>query len=144
MAAEPHERDNARERAEEASTQDVVILLRAILGPRLVLSIAGARTPGCVANWAQGHGRLSGWAEVRLRIALELSLLIVEADGLEAARGWMTRRDPALGGRSPLGVIAEDPPRLARAVLLEAARVSLRRGDVTARLVPSGPPEAAA
>jgi hypothetical protein len=144
MAAERDERYSARQRAEEAPTQDVVILLRAILGPRLVVSIAGVRTPGCVANWAQGHGRPGGWREVRLRIALELSLLIMEAEGLEAARGWMLRRDPGLGGRSPLGVIAEDPPRRARRILLETARVSLRRGDVTARLVPSGPPEATA
>ncbi|MBA3263474.1 MAG: hypothetical protein H0T69_13590 [Thermoleophilaceae bacterium] len=79
-----------------------------------------------------------------MRIALELALLIVDAEGLEAARGWMVRRDPDLRGRSPLGVLAQDPPRLARDRLVEAARVSLRRGDVTARLVPPGPPEAAA
>lgn len=141
MAAETHERHSARNRAEKAPTQDVVILLRAILGPQLVLSIAGVRTPGCVANWAQGQGRPSGWGEVRLRIALELALLIMEAEGLEAARRWMLRRDPRLDGRSPLGVIAEDSPRCARQVLLEAARVSLRHGDFTARLVPSGPPQ---
>jgi hypothetical protein len=141
MAVEPLERKDVKERAETASTPEVVMLLRAILGPQLVLSIAGARAPTCVAGWSQGRGRPSGVGEVRLRIALELALLILEAEGLEAARGWMLRRDPGLDGRSPLGVIAEDPPRRARRVLREAAHMSLRHGDLIARLVPSGPPQ---
>jgi hypothetical protein len=138
MAAELERRD-AERRAETAPIADVVMLLRAILGPQVVLSIAGARNPGSVAQWAQGHGRPKGWAEVRLRIALELSLLIIDAEGLEAARAWMVRRDPTLTGRSPLGVLAEEAPRVARETLLGAARGSLERGDVMARLVPSGP-----
>src|SRR5215218_2169033 len=110
MAAESLERQDAKERAETASTQEVVMLLRAILGPELVLSIAGARAPGCVAAWAQGHGRLSAVGERRLRIALELALVILEGDGLDAAKVWLLRRDPELAGRSPLGVLAEEPP----------------------------------
>jgi hypothetical protein len=100
MAAELERRD-AEGRAETAPLEDVVMLLRAILGPQLVVSIAGARTPGCVAGWAQGHGRPKGWGEVRLRIALELALLIVDAEGLEAARAWFARRvrrSPETGG----------------------------------------------
>jgi hypothetical protein len=138
MATELERRD-AKGRAETAPIEDVVILLRAILGPRLVVSIAGARTPGSVAQWAQGHGRPKGWGEVRLRIALELALLIVDAESLDAARAWLLRRDPALEGRSPLGVLAEEPTRVARERLLGAARESVRRGDFAARLVPSGP-----
>jgi hypothetical protein len=139
MAAESPGRQDAGERAETAATQEVVMLLRAILSPQLVLSIAGARTPGCVAAWAQGQGRLGGVGEVRLRIAFELALIIMETEGLEATRGWFLRRDPRLDGRSPLGVLAEEPPRRARRRLLEAARMSLRRGEIAARLVPSGP-----
>jgi hypothetical protein len=143
MAAELLERKDARERAETASTPEVVMLLRAILGPQLVLSIAGARAPSCVTGWSQGHGRPSGVGEVRLRIALELALVILEGEGLEAANSWLVRRDPRLEGRSPLGVLAQEPPRRAREMLLEAAHKSLRRGDVTGRLVRSGPlPEA--
>jgi hypothetical protein len=59
MAAELERRD-VEGRAETAPLEDVVMLLRAILGPQLVVSIAGARTPGCVAAWAQGHGRPKG------------------------------------------------------------------------------------
>lgn len=139
MAVELLERQDATERAETASTPEVVMLLRAILGPQLVLSIAGARAPGCVAGWTQGHGRPSGAAEARLRIALELVLVILEGEGLEAANGWLVRRDPRLEGRSPLGVLAEEPPRVAREMLLAAAQESLRRGDVTRRLVGPGP-----
>jgi hypothetical protein len=139
MAAEPLERQDAKERAATASTPEVVMLVRAILGPQLVLSIAGARAPGCVAGWSQGHGRPSGVGEVRLRIALELVLVILEGEGLEAANSWLVRRDPRLDGRSPLGVLAQEPPRLARETLLEAAHESLRRGDITRRLVRSGP-----
>jgi hypothetical protein len=143
MAAELLERQDARERAETASTPEVVMLLRAILGPQLVLSIAGARAPGCVAGWTQGHGRPSGAGEVRLRIALELVLVILEGEGLDAASAWLVRRDPRLEGRSPLGVLAGEPPRVARETLLATAHDALQRGDVTGRLVRSGPlPEA--
>jgi hypothetical protein len=126
MAAELLEGQDAGERADTASTQEVVMLLRAILGPQLVLSISGARTPGCVAGWAQGRGRLPGAGEVRLRIALEVVLLVLEGEGLEAARDWIVRRDPGLNGRSPLGVLAQEPPRAARRRLLLSARASLR------------------
>jgi hypothetical protein len=142
MAAKSLECQDARERAETASTQEVVMLLRAILGPQLVLSIAGAHTPGCVAGWAQGRGRLPGAGEARLRIALELALVILEGEGLEAAKGWLVRRDPLLEGRSPLGVLAQEPLRQARRRLLDAASMSLRRGESGARLVPPGRPEA--
>jgi hypothetical protein len=101
------------------------MLLRAILGPQLVLAIAGARTPGSVASWAQGRGRLSALGEVRLRIALELALLILEEEGLEAARGWIVRRDSDLGGRSPLGVLDPEPSHLARRQLVRAASQAL-------------------
>jgi hypothetical protein len=138
MAAEVLESRDARERAKRASTPEVVMLLRAILGPQLVLSIAGARAPSCVTGWSQGHGRPSSVGEVRLRIALELALVILEGEGLEAASSWLVRRDPRLEGRSPLGVLAEEPPRVARETLLAAARQSLREGDVTRRLVRAG------
>jgi hypothetical protein len=125
MAVESLEGQDVRQRADTASTQEVVMLMRAILGPQLVLSIAGARTPGCVASWAQGRGRLPGTGEVRLRIALEGVLVVLEGDGLEAARDWIVRRDPVLDGRSPLGVLALEPPCAARRRLLQSARASL-------------------
>lgn len=140
MAVELHDGGSAARRAETAPIEDVVMLLRAILGPQLVASIAGRRTQSCVAGWTQGRGRLSALGQVRLRIALELVLVIVEADGIEAARNWLARRDPALEGRSPLAVLAQEPPRQARRTLLRNARTSLRRGDVSARIVPGGRP----
>jgi hypothetical protein len=136
MAIDSLEGQDARERADTASTQDVVMLLRAILGPQLVLSIAGARTPACVGGWAQGRGRPAPDGEMRLRIALELALIVLEGEGLDAARAWISRRDPLLDGRSPLGVLAQESPRIARRELLRSARASLSE---RAALVRSGP-----
>lgn len=99
-------------------------LLRAILGPELVASLAGDRTRRCVVGWAQGRDRPSEPGQMRLRIALELVLLVMEGEGIEAARDWLLRREQILDGRSPLALLAQERPVRARRTLVAAARAS--------------------
>jgi hypothetical protein len=139
MAVETWERGTAAAaRAEAAPIEEVVMLLRAILGPELVASIARNRTRGCVAGWAQGRDRPSDTTAKRLRVALEVVLLVMEDEGIEAARAWLLRTHRLLGRRSPLAVLAEERPLRARRLLVPAARAPGRRGDPGVRLVPFG------
>jgi hypothetical protein len=139
MAVDIREGSRAAARAETASIEEVVMLLRAVLGPELVASIAGNKT-GCVAAWAQGRYHPGDTAARRLRIALELVLVVMEGEGIEAARSWLLRPDRTLEGRSPLAVLAEQRPLRTRRTLLAAAAASLRRGDAGPSSVSSGRP----
>jgi hypothetical protein len=140
MAVDIREGSRAAARAETASIEEVVMLLRAVLGPELVASIAGNKTRGCVAAWAQGRDHPGDTAARRLRIALELVLVVMEGEGIEAARSWLLRPDRTLEGRSPLAVLAEQRPLRTRRTLLAAAAASLRRGDAGPSSVSSGRP----
>jgi hypothetical protein len=140
MAVDIREGSRAAARAETASIEEVVMLLRAVLGPELVASIAGNKTRGCVAAWAQGRYHPGDTAARRLRIALELVLVVMEGEGIEAARSWLLRPDRTLEGRSPLAVLAEQRPLRTRRTLLAAAAASLRRGDAGPSSVSSGRP----
>jgi hypothetical protein len=137
MAVDTRADGEAAARARMARIQEVAMLLRAILGPELVASIGGG-SPGRVAGWVQGRSAPSEVGELRMRVVLELLLLVMEAEGLEAARAWLSRRDPALQGRSPLGVLGQERPRQARRTLLAAARASVRGRRAGDPVVPLG------
>jgi hypothetical protein len=137
MAVDTRAAGEAAARARMARTQEVVMLLRAILGPELVASIGGG-SRGRVAGWVQGRSVPSEVGELRMRVVLELLLFVMEAEGLETARSWLSRRDPALDGCSPLAVLGQERPRQARRTLLAAARASVRGRDAGDRLVPVG------
>jgi hypothetical protein len=140
MAVDTRAGSRAAVRAETASIEEVVMLLRAVLGPELVASIAGNETRGCVSAWAQGRDGPGEAGARRLRIALELVLLVMEDEGIEAARSWLLRPDRRLEGRSPLAVLTQQRPLRTRGTLLAAAAASLRRGDASSPSVSSGRP----
>jgi hypothetical protein len=113
-----------RERARTAPLPEVVALLRAMVGPGLVASIACVRAKERVDDWANGTAGTSLERQQRLRVALEASLIMLEGSGLDEARAWLTRPSSELGGRSPAAVLREEPPESARSLLLPAAKLA--------------------
>jgi hypothetical protein len=110
-----------RERAWSSPLPEVVVLLRAMIGPGLVASIAGVKAQERVNDWANGTTGTTLERERRLRVALEATLVVLECAGLDVARAWLTRPSAELGGRSPAAVLREEPPHSARRLLLPAA-----------------------
>jgi hypothetical protein len=127
-----------RERARTAPLPEVVALLRAMVGPGLVASIAGVKAKERVDDWANGTAGTSLERQQRLRVALEASLIVLEDSGLDEARAWLTRPSRELGRRSPAAVLREEPPESARDSLVPAAKRAARGRMATAARRPAG------
>lgn len=83
--------------------------LRDLLGARLVAYVAGVKETRAVHEWAdEAVVRSPSDAVVRrLRVALQVALLIAEVDGPEVARAWFQGLNPQLDDRSPARLLRE-------------------------------------
>ncbi|HEX7133149.1 MAG TPA: hypothetical protein VF228_11265 [Iamia sp.] len=110
----------------EASVRDslptIVSFLVEMLGPRLVLHMAGRADAGAVAAWSSGHRQPRRPAERRLRTAYRAFLTIQMSDSEHTARSWFIGLNPQLGDDAPANALSED--RLRDVVVASEAFVS--------------------
>ena len=64
--------------------------------------------------------------EARLRLLFRISRMIADAYDDDTARAFLMSANPQLGDRSPLLMMASEPPEVARPQLIGAARALLQ------------------
>jgi hypothetical protein len=121
MATTVVELERARCRARSAPFPEVVVLLRAILGAKVVSLIAGLSGTGHLCRWADGRTIPSEVRQERLRAALHAALVVADVDGPAAAGDWFLTGQARLGGRSPASILSEEPVQRARREVLGQA-----------------------
>lgn len=93
----------------EQDIRDTVRQLNAKLGPTLVSALAGARTHTASRQWAEPEGALpDAEAQARLLLALQVWIVVAEADGDDVARLWFIGANPWLGEDTAITAIRED------------------------------------
>lgn len=114
---------HAHERAMREPFHAVVTQLRDLLTPRLVAYLAGVRETRAVHQWADGTRDVkSGDVEDRLRLALQLALVLNESDAPRVVQAWFQGLNPHLDDRSPARLLREGDLDEVGPVVLAAAR----------------------
>jgi hypothetical protein len=82
--------------------------LTELLGARLVAYIAKVTETRAVHEWgAQGRGPKDASVAPRLRLALQVALLIAQRDSHEVVQAWFQGLNPQLSDRSPARLLRE-------------------------------------
>ena len=118
----------AHQRAIRAPFADVARELRELLGARLVAYIGGVRNTRAVREWAEGARAPSEDEQQRLRLALQVALLITQADDNEIAQAWFQGMNPQLEDRSPARLLRDADLDDAGPAVIAAARAFLVGG----------------
>jgi len=103
---------------------EVVARLIGMLGLSLVAVVGGVSETRAVQQWT--NGREPQRPQV-LRFALQLALMITEADDGAVARAWFQGSNPRLDDRSPAVMLHTLPLELIQAPLMVAARAFATR-----------------
>ena len=118
----------AHEHAMRAPFADVVRELRDILGPRLVAYLGNVKETRAVHEWADGERVPRQSARQRLRLALQIALVIAGADGPEITQAWLQGLNPQLEDRSPARLLREGEFDEVGPAVIAAARAFLVGG----------------
>ena len=118
----------AHERAMRSEFRDVARELRELLGARLVAYIGEVGETRAVRQWAEGERAPGENVRTRLRTALQVAIMLVDADGPEIAQAWFQGLNPQLGDRSPARVLREGELAEAGPAVIGAARAFLVGG----------------
>jgi hypothetical protein len=102
--------------------------LRDLLGARLVAYIGGVQSTRAVREWAEGGRTPSQEEQQRLRLALQVALLITAADDNEIAQAWFQGINPQLDDRSPARMLRDGTLNEAGPAVIAAARAFLVGG----------------
>lgn len=95
----------------------VAARLQDVLGQRLTAVVAAVKDAKAVGRWARGEQRPYPATEQRLRDALLVVELLLQAETPETVRAWFRGMNPQLGDESPARALAARP-----ADVLQAAR----------------------
>lgn len=118
----------AHSRAMRVGFDEVARALREILGARLVAYLGSVKETRAVHQWAEGARQPGEGTRIRLRLALQIALMVASADGPDVARAWFSGLDPALEDRSPARLLREGEIEEVGPQLLGAARAFLALG----------------
>lgn len=118
----------AHTRAIRASFPEVVVALRELLGPRLVAYLGSVRETRAVHQWADGTREPSEAVQQRLRLALQVALMLSETESPRIAQAWMQGLNPQLDDRSPARLIREGDVQEIGPSVVGAARAFLVGG----------------
>ena len=91
----------AHQRAVRAAFPQVAGDLREILGAKLTAYLGGVKETRAVNEWADGTREPGAETQRRLRLALQVAIVIADADGAEVAHAWFVGLNPQLDDRSP-------------------------------------------
>jgi hypothetical protein len=126
--ATPPRPELAHARAIRADFADVASDLRELLGRRLVAYLGGVKETRAVNQWAAGEREPGAEVQARLRLALQIALMLVEADGAAITRAWFQGLNPQLDDRSPARVLRAGELERDGQAVLGAARAFLVGG----------------
>jgi len=129
MAVEsPARPELAHAQAMRAEFPAVVAALRELLGAKLVAYLGSVKETRAVNQWANDERTPSDEVQQRLRLALQIALMIEAADGPRIAKAWFQGLNPQLDDRSPARVLRDGAPDDAGPAVLGAARAFLVGG----------------
>ena len=118
----------AHERAVRSEFPQVVAMLRDLLGPALVAYLGDVGETRAVHQWAAGDRTPAAATQRRLRTALQVVLMVADADGPEIAASWLQGLNPQLDDRSPARLLREGDIDEVGPEVLGAARAFLVGG----------------
>jgi hypothetical protein len=127
-ATRPKPDFEAHQRAIRSPFSAVAGELRELLGARLVAYIGGVRNTRAVRDWAEGQRVPSQDEQQRLRLALQVALLITATDDSEIAQAWFQGLNPQLDDRSPARMLRDGALSEAGPAVVAAARAFLVGG----------------
>lgn len=96
--------------------------LAVLLGPKLVAYIAGVRETRAVREWESGKRSARDPIPQRLRVALQVALLVAHHDAPAVVQAWFQGLNPQLDDRSPARLLREGDLHEVGPELLSAAR----------------------
>jgi hypothetical protein len=118
----------AHVRATRAAFDQVATSLRELLGAKLTAYLGSVGETRAVNQWAGGEREPSEAVQLRLRLALQVALMIAGADGAGVARAWFQGMNPQLDDRSPARLLREGDLDEVGPEVLRAARAFLVGG----------------
>ena len=98
----------------------VVRYLQDVLGQRLTAVIAGVSDAKAVGRWGRGVQTPHPEAEKMLRLAFQITQLLVSTESSGTVRAWFIGMNPELDDESPALMLAKEPAKV-----LQAARFFL-------------------
>lgn len=129
MAVQPIARpDLAHVHATRAAFHEVAASLRDLLGAKLTAYLGSVKETRAVNQWASGEREPGEAVQLRLRHALQVALMIAEADDAAVARAWFQGMNPQLDDRSPARLLREGDLDEVGPEVLRAARAFLVGG----------------
>lgn len=99
-----------------------------VLGPKLVAYVAGVKEVRAVRQWSTGEREARAPVPERLRLALQVALLIAQHDGPAVARSWFQGLNPQLDDRSAARLLREGELDEVGPLILSAARAFVSGG----------------
>lgn len=102
--------------------------LAELLGPKLVAYLAGVTETRAVRQWAAGGREARDPIPARLRLALQVALLIAQHDDARVAQAWFQGLNPQLDDRSPARLLREGELDEVGPLVLSAARAFVSGG----------------
>ncbi|MGH9364672.1 MAG: hypothetical protein ACRD1B_05345 [Thermoanaerobaculia bacterium] len=106
----------------------VVKELTDLLGPRLVAYLASVTETRAVRQWADREREAREPIPARLRLALQIALLIARHDNPRVAQAWFQGLNPQLDDRSPARLLREGDVEDVGPLVLSAARAFVSGG----------------
>ena len=106
----------------------VVKELAGLLGRKLVAYITGVTETRAVRQWAEGKRDAREPIPARLRLALQIALLIARYDNARVAQAWFQGLNPQLDDRSPARLLREGELEEVGPLVLSAARAFVSGG----------------
>jgi hypothetical protein len=119
---------SAHTRAVRATFPQVAEALREVLGARLVAYLGSVRETRAVHQWADGAREPSDAVQQRLRVALQVALMLSEEESPRIAQAWMQGLNPQLDDRSPARLLRDGDLEEVGPAVIGAARSFLVGG----------------
>jgi hypothetical protein len=118
----------AHVQATRAAFDQVAASMRELLGAKLTAYLGSVGESRAANQWAAGEREPSEAVQLRLRLALQVGLMIADADGAGVARAWFQGMNPQLDDRSPARLLREGDLDEVGPEVLRAARAFLVGG----------------
>jgi len=112
----------AYERSARLPFPEVVKQLSDLLGAKLVAYVAGVRETRAVREWGAGKREARDPIPQRLRLALQVAMLIARSDSPSVVQAWFQGLNPQLEDRSPARLLREGDLDTVGPEVLSAAR----------------------
>lgn len=120
---------SAHEHAIRTPLPDAVGELRGLLTARLVAYLAGVSETRAVNEWADGSRSVrSADTETRLRLALQIAVMLAGQDHPGVVQAWFTGLNPQLDDRSPARLLREGDLDEVGPLVMGAVRAFLSGG----------------